>query len=160
MFKLLRINDLSGNVGETDILLNPEGEVDVFPEMKYLYDEEDPVDKRRRLRFGCYIETELKCKFVGNYTTYKQVYAFLNGSSLVNDLDIGLGLYLWFEEAGGTVHGYPIFGIESLPSADHSSRFFNREFEFTLRSIYINTPHLPEFLNYGNGNYGAENYGY
>jgi hypothetical protein len=160
MFKLLRCEDLSGNVGETDILLIPEGEVDVFPEVKYLYNEEDPTDKRRWLRFGKYFETRLNCRFVGSYGMFKQLYTFINNSVLVNDLDIGLGLYLWFEEANGTVHGYPIFGIEEQPEAMHDGRFFNAEYEFVLRSIYIATPHLPVFLNYGNGNYGAGNYGY
>lgn len=157
MFKLLRYIDLSGSAEDLTI---DTGEVDVLPTAKYLYDEEDPTDKRRRIRFRLYFETELKCRFIADKDTFDTLYAFLNESELVNDLDEGLGLYLWFTDKDGNVHGYPIFNISEQPEADHDSRFFNAEYEFTLNSIYETNPHLPEFLNYGNGNYGDANYGY
>jgi hypothetical protein len=157
MFKLIRVKDISGTVEEKTV---SDSEVDIYPQRKYLYDEEDPTDHRRRIQFGQYFESELQCRFICDYTTYKLIIAFLNESDLVNDLDIGLGLYIWFTDSEGNVHGYPIFQIIELPEIANDARYFNREYKFTLKSIYIANPHLPDILDYGDGDYGDGYYGY
>jgi hypothetical protein len=157
VFKLIRVNDLTGNVVENFV---ENGEVNVLPEANYLYNESDPTDKRKKIRFGKYYKTQLKCRFVASKDEYNEVYAFLNESELVNDLDTGLGLYLWFTDKDDTVYSYPIFDILEQPDMTHKGRFFNAEYEFILESIYENTPHLPDFLNFGDGNFGDGNFGY
>lgn len=157
MFKLIRVSDLTGVYEEYEI---DNGEVDVLPEVDYLYDKEDPVDKRRKIRFGKYYKTQLECHFIANKDEYNELFTFLNESDLVNDLDDGLGLYLWFTDKDGAVYAYPVFDILEQPDGSHEGRFFNAEYDFVLKSIYEDTPHLPDFLNFGNGNFGDGYFGY
>ncbi len=157
MFKLIRFLSISGYTEEIAV---HEGEVDVFPATKYLYDEEDPTNKRRRIRFGKYSEAEIECRFVCDYAKFKQVAGFLKTSDLVANLDIGLGLYILFYDGDDSIHAYPVFDIAEQPEMRHDDRFFTQQHIFKLKSVYIEHPHLPTFLNYGTGNYGGEFYGY
>ncbi|MDN5354443.1 MAG: hypothetical protein PWQ09_1199 [Candidatus Cloacimonadota bacterium] len=158
MFKLINYSGISQ--APTEFLIE-DGEVTHQEQIKYQYDEENPVDKRKRIRFGKYYETDMICKFYMRYAQYKSLFNFINNSELVEDLDNGLGLYIWFTDEDDEVHGLPISQIVDLPDIEEVNRFYLGEYEMELKSIYTERPHIPNFCNYGTyGDYGADNFGY
>ncbi len=126
---------------------------------KYLYDKENPKDPTKRLQMGAYNEDTINCTAIVDAENYKALKAFLTSSAL-NDGDIsGFGLYIR-THVGNEEIGYPITSIQKLPTLAPTLASSRAKVAFEFLAKYTGTPHLPAFINYGFGNYGADNYGF
>jgi hypothetical protein len=138
-----------------------QGEVDYQTKVAWIYDQPNPIDKRKHIRFGKYYETEILCRLYVDYQSYKEIFNFIDNCNLVEDLDNGLGLYLWITDKDENVIVFPVREILELPDIREVNRFFNGKYEIEFNSIHaVREPSMPNFVNYGYGNYGDNSYGY
>jgi hypothetical protein len=133
-------------------------QIDIETVKKYEFDKENPVNRRKRIQFGSYYETTIDIKPLIDINDYDDFKKFLDETQMVVDEDSGLGLYIKFDTKNGVL-AYPIKNI-TLPRISDDHLFLEDFSQIKIISEYSTEPHIPEFLLYGDGNYGGTNFGY
>lgn len=155
-FTLINVTSISGS---PDQLFVDMGMVDHVPKIEWKYEKVNPLNPKETWRDGKYHRDELTLTLTGSFAQYQALTAFLSEADPV-DIETGLGLYVHFLDGDNSAHCYPIDEVSDLGEVPHGARLWNSVYEIRLISIYDDQPHLPAFLNFGDGDFGAGGFGY
>jgi hypothetical protein len=127
------------------------GQIEYIPKIKYIFEEDNPLNPAEIIRFGKYHADEFLLEFPSDSDDYVEFYNFMNDIVLYNADNPAAGLYLSWEQGDDVTKEFKITKILELPPAEDDLNVSSRraKIQVKLESRYENNPGMPEFTTWG-----------